>query len=155
MFQEMRRSERALTKEETADIFQCGQYGILSTVGEDGYPYGVPVNYVFDDQRIYIHGAPAGHKIANTSFCSKVSFCVVGHTKPLPEKLSTLYESAIAFGKIRICEGKEKEDSLLKLLNKYVPKNLQAGHRFTDDVIDRVEVLCIDVEHITGKARRQ
>ena len=60
MFAEMRRQDRKLTREEAETILRDGQYGILSTTGEDGYPYGVPVSYAYENGKIYFHGTCDG-----------------------------------------------------------------------------------------------
>ena len=76
MFKEMRRKDRMLTKEELLDIMATAEYGVLSTVGEDGWPYGVPVNFVYNGGKIYFHAALTGQKLDNILFNNKVSFCV-------------------------------------------------------------------------------
>lgn len=64
MFYEMRRKDRLLTEKEAKEILSEGEYGVLSTIGEDGYPYGVPVNYVYLNDSIYFHcAADVGHKL--------------------------------------------------------------------------------------------
>ena len=81
MFVQMRRAERALPEEESLELLCCGQYGILSTIGSDGYPYGVPMSYVYKNHKILLHSAGEGHKISNLTFSDKVSFCVVGKSQ--------------------------------------------------------------------------
>ena len=68
-----------------------GEYGILATYGENGYPYGVPLSYVFMDGKIFFHGAMSGHKLDNLHHCVRASFTVVGHTHALQEAFSTAY----------------------------------------------------------------
>ena len=94
----MRRIERQMNDMEALELLNKGEYGILSTCGEDNHPYGVPLSYVVIDKNIYIHGAGVGTKLDNISVNDKVSFTVVGKTKVLQEQFSTEYESAIAFG---------------------------------------------------------
>ena len=60
---DIRRSDRAQSESTAVEILKKGSYGVLSTVGADGYPYGVPVNYVYDDVKIYFHCAKSGHKL--------------------------------------------------------------------------------------------
>ena len=60
-FRAMRRKERQLPEEEAIRLLKDGEYGVLATYGEDGWPYGVPISYVYDDRRIYVHGAQTGH----------------------------------------------------------------------------------------------
>ena len=103
----MRRKDRQLEDADTIDVLKRNQYGILSTVDKDGMPYGVPLTYIYDGGNIYFHSAVEGHKLNNISFNKKVSFCVVGPTKILPEQFSTRYESAIAFGEVHELIGEE------------------------------------------------
>ena len=95
----MRRSERELSFEQAVEILRNGSWGVLSTIGADGYPYGVPVNYAYDDGKIYFHCAKnSGHKQENLIFSGKVSFSVVTESEVDAEHLTTKYRSAIAFG---------------------------------------------------------
>lgn len=96
---DIRRSDRAQSESTAVEILKKGSYGVLSTVGADGYPYGVPVNYVYDDGKIYFHCAKnEGHKQENMRFSGKVSFTVVTKSDVISEKFTTGYESAVAFG---------------------------------------------------------
>lgn len=99
---EMRRSDRLLCEMEAKQLLTNGEYGILATIGQDGYPYGVPLSYAYEDDKIYIHVAvEVGRKFENLGFCDKVSFTVVGATEVLPAKFSTKFESVIAFGTVK------------------------------------------------------
>ena len=77
MFRKIRRKEKQLTAEECSEILAMAEYGTLATMGADGYPYAVPVNYVFHNSNIYLHCANVGHKLDNIGYCSNVSFNVV------------------------------------------------------------------------------
>ncbi|TCO69245.1 pyridoxamine 5'-phosphate oxidase family protein [Marinisporobacter balticus] len=108
MFREMRRKDRLLDNDEIHKILEDNTYGILGTVSEDGYPYGVPISYVFYNKAIYMHGATKGHKWDNISFNNKVTFTVVGKTELLPDQFSTSFESVIAFGRAVEVSNEEK-----------------------------------------------
>jgi len=77
----MRRKDRETPRLEAEAILAAGAYGVLSTVGEDGQPYGVPVSYTYKNNCIYFHCAAVGHKIENIQNNPRVSFCVVGNTR--------------------------------------------------------------------------
>ena len=47
MFREMRRKKQELSKEECIDILQTAKTAVLGVVGDNGYPYTVPINFVF------------------------------------------------------------------------------------------------------------
>lgn len=151
MFKEMRRKERQLEETKALNILHDGEYGVLGTVGENGYPYTVPLNYVLADRKIYLHCAAAGHKLDNLAFNSKVSFCVVGRYKIVPEKFTTEYESVIVFGRASLVEGDEKKEAMMKLVDKYAAAFRAEGEKTIDRVLSRVQVVKIEVDRITGK----
>lgn len=78
MFRLMRRGRQALPPKECREILSRGTCGVLSVLGDGGYPYGVPLSYVYDGESIYFHCAKEGHKLDAIRQNDKVSFCVVG-----------------------------------------------------------------------------
>jgi hypothetical protein len=103
---------------------------------------------------VYFHCALEGHKLENIKANKKVSFCVVGRTKVIPDKFTTQYESAVAFGSASEVYGSEKHDALLSFLGKYSPGFLEEGKKFIDKMSEKARVIKIDIDHITGKARK-
>ncbi len=154
MFREMRRKDRELKKDEAIEILKRNDYGVLSTIGENGYPYGVPVNFVFLNNSIYFHCATEGHKLDNILYNGKVSFCVVGETAILPEKFSTNFESAIVFGRAEEVFDDEKGTALIEILNKYSSDYIEEGKEYIKKASKFTKVIKINIEHISGKARR-
>ena len=92
---ELRRKDRAITEEEAVALLNKAEYGVLSTVSENGKPYGVPLNFCVINHCIYFHCAVEGQKIDNIKQNKSVSFCAVGNTEILPDKFGTKYESVI------------------------------------------------------------
>ncbi|CAB1081515.1 Nitroimidazole resistance protein NimB [Olavius algarvensis Delta 1 endosymbiont] len=128
MFNEIKLKDRALSNEKAIEIVEKSSFGILSTIGENGYPYGVPLNYTYFDNCICFHCAREGQKLDNIDFNNKVSFCVVTKSKVLGNEFDTDYESAIAFGNATvITDESEKKDILLSLLNKFSADYLKSG----------------------------
>ncbi|MGM9538419.1 MAG: GNAT family N-acetyltransferase [Candidatus Onthomonas sp.] len=155
-FSEMRRKDRQLTPAEAYALLERCEYGVLSTVGEDGQPYGVPMSYALEGDTIYLHCARnAGRKCANLTACTRASFTVVGDTRVLPAKFSTEYESAIAFGTVTPAE--DRKQGLLALVDKYSPDFRPQGEQYADRSIaaGEVEVYAFHILHLTGKARRK
>jgi len=150
----LRRSDRVMDNEQAIALLIRGDYGIMSTVDADGQPYGVPLNYIYQDGCIYFHAARDGYKIDNIKKNNRVSFCVVGETSILGEQLTTKYESVISFGIASIAAGEEKMKALIGLLEKYTPEFMEIGIKSIEQTFDRVEVVKIKVEHICGKAHR-
>lgn len=154
MFKEMRRKDRELKIDEIIEILKNNSYGVLSTVSENGYPYGVPISYVYFNNSIFFHCAVNGHKLDNISNNSKVSFCVVGRTHILPDKFSTEYESAIVFGNAIEVSNDEKNLALLEIINKYSADFIEQGKEYIKNASNATKVIKINIEHMSGKARR-
>ena len=153
MFREIRLTDRIVNDEKTIEIITKGSYGVLSTIGEDGYPYGVPLNYTYFDSCICFHCAQHGHKLENIDFNNKVSFCVVTKSDVLSNEFDTDYESAIAFGTATVVtDDSEKKDILLSVLNKYSADYLKAGNNYMKKYWDETKVIKIKIEHLSGKA---
>lgn len=151
---QMRRKDRAISAEEIAALLDMAEFGVLSTVDPDGQPYGVPLSYVYKNNAVYFHSALTGQKLDNIQENGKVSFCVVGQTKVLPEKFSTEFESVIVFGTAAEVVGEEKMNALIWLVEKYCPVFLTEGQVYARKAEAETLVVKINVSHATGKARR-
>ena len=151
----MRRSDLAMTPEWAWALLEKGEYGILATVGEDSMPYGIPVSYVVDNGKIYIHSAQEGRKVDNMNFCPNVSFTVIGRTKPVFINYFTAYfESVVVTGKATNIEDEAiKSDILFKLTKKYLPDHLDAAAKTISHLCKRTKIVEITVENISGKAK--
>lgn len=154
MFREMRRKDKQLTMEESIEILRNNEIGVLSTICENGYPYGVPLNYVYYNNSIYFHCAKIGQKLDNIKSCDKVSFCVYCDVELLPDKFDTNYKSVILFGKAIEINELEKEEALLKLIKKYSSKFIEEGKNYIEKAKGTALVYKINIEHITGKAQK-
>lgn len=153
MFKEMRMTARKADDERAFKILEKGDYGILSTTGDNGYSYGVPLNYVYYNGNIYFHCAKEGAKIDNINYNNKVSFCVVGSTEPAPEKFSFRYESAIVFGVCsQVSQEQEKKDILLQIIKKYSPGFIEKGREYIERSSHHAMVFKLSIGHISAKA---
>lgn len=152
MFKEMRRKDREIGREEIEEILVKGEYGFLSTISGNGYPYVVPISFVYYNNSIYFHCATDGHKLENIKNNNKVSFSVAVDTEVLPRKFTTKYQSIIAFGTAREIEGDLKEEALFELIKKYSQQFLTEGKKYLDNAKDKTRVMKIEIEHITGKS---
>ena len=153
MFREMRRSKQALSQQETTDILRRGSSGVLALAGDDGYPYAVPINYVYDGEKIYFHCAKSGHKLDAIRKNAKASFCVIEQDLVVPEQYTSYYRSIIAFGHIQIITDEAKKRTAIeKLAIKYAPNDTAANR---DQMITREwEPLCMlemTIDKMTGK----
>lgn len=150
----MRRKDREIDFKEATILLSKGEYGILSTIGKNGQPYGIPLHYVYKDNSIYFHCARTGHKLENIRNNPNVSFCVVGKTNILPAEFSTEYESVIAFGVASEAQGEERSRALQWLIEKYSPGSVDEGKQYIEEQNNVTTVIKIEIGHISGKAQR-
>lgn len=155
-FRELRRKNQLLSEKETINILNRNTSGILACGGDNGYPYAVPLSYVYSGGKIYFHCALTGHKLDAIRRNSKVSFCVIDCDNVRPEKFTTFYRSVIVFGKIRIIENSDEKRAALEVLaKKYSPNNDIGIAKEIDGAFDRVCMLELEIEHLTGKAAKE
>jgi nitroimidazol reductase NimA-like FMN-containing flavoprotein (pyridoxamine 5'-phosphate oxidase superfamily)/GNAT superfamily N-acetyltransferase len=155
IFRDMRRKDRLLHHQQAVRLLETGEYGFLAICGINGYGYGIPINYVMDGQRIYFHCAPEGFKLDSLRRNNRVSFCVTGHTRVVPKQFSTVYESALVFGRIT-CELSEEErrKALDLLVAKYSPCFMDIAETYIDNSLHRTLVMRLNIEHLSGKSKK-
>ena len=153
MFREMRRKRQQLTEAECIVILMKNTSGVLAVLGDDGYPYAVPLSYIYDNGSLYFHCAKSGHKLDAVKNCDKVSFCVTDQDLVVPEKYTTYFRSVIVFGRASIVEREDEIRSAIgKLAVKYNPDDSKENR---DSFIEKeYKAMCmvkIQIEHMTGK----
>ena len=152
MFREMRRSAQELSADECRSILQRCTCGVLSVSGDDGYPYGVPVSYLYQDNKIYLHCATTGQKLDANSKHDKVSFCVISQDLIVPQQYTTYFLSVILFGRARILTQQEECRRVTEALAlKYAPQFKEGLSAELDQKIARLSCVEITIEHMTGK----
>lgn len=153
MFRKMRlEKENQISEEQAAALMDRCSYGVLAVEGDDSYPYAVPVNYVYQNNTLYFHGAVEGHKLDAIRRNEKVSFCVVDKSDILPEAFNCLFLSAIAFGKAKIVADDAKKREILELfVKKYSADFIDSGNDYIKSAFDEVCTLEVTIEHLTGK----
>ena len=125
---------------------------MLSLLGDGGYPYGVPLSYVYHNGRLYFHCAKAGHKLDAIRRERKCSFCVIAQDLVAPEKYTTLFRSVIAFGQVRVLEDAgEKRAALEALGERFNPGEPESLEKEISSTWNSVCVLEMEIEHLTGK----
>ena len=151
-FREMRRKRQQLSEEESVGILQRATAGTLALLGDDDYPYAVPISYVYHEGKLFFHSALAGHKIDAIRKCDKASFCVIDRDDIQPEKYTTFFRSVIAFGRIHIIEDEmEKLETARMLGNRYHPNDDEALQKEIENGLSRMVAIRFDIEHLTGK----
>ena len=151
-FREMRRKRQQLTESESISILEKGTSGTLALLGDGGYPYAVPISFVYHEGKLYFHSALSGHKVDAIRNCDKASFCVIDQDEVHGERYTTYFRSVIAFGRIHIIEDEKERLTAAKLLgNRYNPNQDEALQKELNQGLHRMLVLCLDIEHLTGK----
>ncbi|MBR1579374.1 MAG: pyridoxamine 5'-phosphate oxidase family protein [Selenomonadaceae bacterium] len=158
MFREMRRKRQQTSDEEARAILASGTSGVLALSGDDGYNYAVPISYAVDGDKIYFHSALSGHKLDSIRRNDRVSFCVIAQDEIVPERFTTYFKSAIAFGRMRIIiddDDPEKRHGLELLMDKYSPT---VGADERDKEMSKMKACAVpvlDIEHLTGKVAKE
>ena len=155
MFREMRRFKQQISEEECIRILEEQPRGVLSMLGDDGYPYGIPLDHWYseDDDKLYFHCAKTGHKLDAIASCDKVSYCVMDEGYRKEGEWAFNFNSVVIFGKARIVGDEEDE------LKHRIAVNL--CRKFTDDeafiqkelthALPRAAFIELTPEHMNGK----
>jgi nitroimidazol reductase NimA-like FMN-containing flavoprotein (pyridoxamine 5'-phosphate oxidase superfamily) len=155
MFRQMRRSKQELSRDECERVLKSGSYGVLACSGDDGYPYAVPVNYIWHNGTLYFHCAKVGHKMDAIAREPKASFCVVDKSDLAPERFTTYFRSVIAFGHARVVTDADEAFDALDALTVGLAhevdqdetrKELEACRRRPS-----LAMVAIDIDHLSGK----
>jgi len=153
MFREMLRKKQQLTDAECIEILKNEPRGVLSMLGDDGYPYGVPINHYYceADGKLYFHGGKKGHRIDAVRQHDKVSFCVYDRGWREDGDWALHIRSVIVFGRIELIEDRETVYEISR----------QLSYKFTNDeayIAHEIEksgpgtlLLALTPEHMTGK----
>jgi len=153
---QIRRSDCVISQEEVERILREAEFGTLAMVDSNGSePYGVPVSFVFFDNKIWIHSASEGRKYRILENGGNVHFSAVQNVKAVFTKyFTTLYESAMAFGKIElVADDTEKRVALRALCQKYLPEKMDVADEHISRSISKTAIFKITPHKITGKAR--
>lgn len=155
-FRPMRRKRQELAQEESITILQKATSGTLALLGDNGYPYAVPISYVYHEGKLYFHSAVEGHKVDAIRQCDKASFCVIEQDEVHPERYTTFFRSVIAFGKIHIIEDETEKLQMARMLgNRYNPDQDEALQKELENGLARMLMIRFDIEHLTGKEAKE
>lgn len=151
-FRKMARAEKSMPPETLGEIIKKAQYSVVTMIGDDGHPYGLPVNMAYVDGAFYFHGSAKGKKLdclrENPNVCVTTAIDVTVDA----QKYNTYYKSAICFGKATILEGEENYKAAEKYGEYYgmdpqvVKKMLARGGEKS------VTLVKIEIEHISVRA---
>ena len=153
MFRPLRRKKRAITDEEARELLATCKRGVFAVNGDDGYPYAIPVNYFFDAEhdKIYFHGAKAGHKVDSLKRDDKVCFTVYGNEHFEPGDWAPYVQSTVVFGRCHLIDDAAATEARVRELGmKYYPGKEEVEKEIALD-IKAVQLYEITIEHLTGK----
>ncbi|MBQ6413589.1 MAG: pyridoxamine 5'-phosphate oxidase family protein [Ruminococcus sp.] len=151
MFRDMRRFKQQLSAKECEQILREGKRGVLALSGDEGYPYAVPMDYVYDSGCLYFHSALQGHKIDAIRSCDKASFNVLSEPQAADDGWSYFFDSVTLFGRVRVITDEAQRTDKLRLLgNKYFPSEEMTESDIQKNAA-RCAVLELKIEHMTGK----
>lgn len=151
-FRPLRRKKNAISDEQAIALLTGEKRGILAVNGDNDYPYAIPVNYYYDGEqnKIYFHGAKAGHKVDAIRRNDKVCFTVFGN-EHYQADWAPYVQSTIVFGRCRLIEDeKVKESCLRRLAMRYYPSAEEVEAELAKDC-HAAQLYEISVEHISGK----
>ena len=151
MFKYIKNKKRELNEYDTLELLKNGKDGVLSTISDNGYPYGIAVNYVYHNNCIYFHCSNRGHKLENIAKNNKVSFFINSDITILPGDFTTHYKSVVIFGHASIVNDKEKRDAIIAIGEKYSHPHMEEGLKYIDKAFNAFTVVKIEIDHLTGK----
>lgn len=153
MFRAIRRKKNEINIDEVKALLHNSRRGVLAMNGENGYPYAIPINYVYDEeaQKIYFHGARAGYKVDALRACDKICFTVYGNETIKEEPWAPFMQSVVIFGRCHLVEAGERATALLKkFAMKYYP-NEQTVDVEIAHAGKVTQIFEIEIEHFSGK----
>ena len=152
-FREMKRKDKQTSEHEAYEILAGCDHIILSTKLENGYPYSVPLNHVYENGRIYFHCAIEGQKADAFKYDDKVCISAVGLGEILPEKFSTRFTSVTVFGKISLVKNEEERiKGFTAIIKRFSPGYIESGIEYIEKLKHKTALYAVEIEHITGKS---
>ena len=153
MFRLMRRIKQQISDAECVEVLRSTKRGVLSLMGDDGYPYGIPIDhwYCEEDGKIYFHGATEGHNIDSIRRCEKVSYCTYDEGYRREGEWALNIWSVIVFGRISLVEDEELARRICTELTRKFTDDEEYLAKELRNAFPRVQCLAITPEHMTGK----
>ena len=153
MFRPMRRFKQLISDEECKEVLRSEPRGVLSVIGDEGYPYGIPMDHWYSetDGKLYFHCAREGHKLDAIRACDKVSYCVMDKGFRKDGEWALNIRSVVVFGRIKIVDDAEKRIEIgTNLCRKFTDDESYIAYE-VKNALPRALCLELTPEHITGK----
>lgn len=153
MFRPIRRTKNAISDEQAKALLKNEKRGVLAVNGDDGYPFAIPVNFIYDEEteRIYIHGAKSGHKVDSIKKNDKICFTVYGNEHFEENDWAPYVQSVVIFGRCNLVSDKAATEKRVRDLgNRYYPDRAEVEEEIKK-YLDDVQLYEIVIEHMCGK----
>lgn len=153
MFRPVRKKVNEISVTLAKDLIKKSRRGILAVNGDNGYPYAIPINYLYEEesQKIFFHGSKAGHKVDSVKKSDKVCFTVYGNEQIKEETWAPYVQSALVFGRCKLIEDEDRAMKVLKdFAMKYYPSESMVEEEMKK-AAKAVQMFEITIEHISGK----
>ena len=153
MFREIRKKKKEISMDAAKALLHSARRGVLAVNGDNGYPYAIPVNYLYDEaqQKIFFHGAKVGHKVDALKADDRVCFTVFGNETIKDLDWAPYLQSVVVFGRCHIIETQEERIRLVKpFAMKYYPNEEMVDEEIAADG-KAVQMFEIEIEHLSGK----
>ena len=153
MFRELVRQNKKLPMEDCVRVLESETRGVLSVQGDDGYPYGMPMNHFYnaEDGCIYFHCGKVGHRLDALRRCDKVSFCVYDQGYRNEGEWAYNVKSVIAFGRMELIEDREQIVRITRLLSLKFIQDEEHIRKEIEQSAHRTLLMKLVPEHICGK----
>ncbi len=151
----MRRKDREMDQEFAYYVVDKAPFATISMVRTDGTAYGIPISIVREENHFYFHSAMEGEKIESILHQNEICISAVSRCKPVPDRFTLEYESAVFFGKAVMVKAKEEKIHGLSLLcQRFAKQNMNNFQEAVERSLDRTEVIRIDITQTTGKRKQ-
>lgn len=153
MFRAVRKKKNEISQDEAKNLLRSSRRGVLAVNGDEGYPYAIPINYLYDEEnnKIIFHGAKAGHKVDSIKKNDKICFTVFGNETFIEENWAPYLQSVVVFGRCHLVENRDDTVSLVKKFAlKYYPNEDMVNEEIAISG-KGVQMFEIKIEHLSGK----
>ena len=153
MFRAVRKKKNEISQDEAKNLLRSSRRGVLAVNGDEGYPYAIPINYLYDEEnnKIIFHGAKAGYKVDSIKKNDKICFTVFGNETFTEENWAPYLQSVVVFGRCHLVENRDDTVSLVKkFARKYYPNEDMVNEEIANSG-KGVQMFEIKIEHLSGK----
>ncbi len=153
MFREMRRFKQKLDNKDCVRVLQTQPRGVLSMIGDNGYPYGIPLDHWYDESsgKVYFHCAKEGHKLDAIAGCDKVSYCVFDKGFRREGEWALNIKSVVIFGRMKLVTDADKTREICTGLCRKFTDDEEYLQKELTNALPRVQCLELTIEHMSGK----